>query len=52
MDPKMFAQMQAAWVAKGNIVRMEAQLDREFDPGKRQALEKLLMEQRKLVVSR
>jgi hypothetical protein len=43
------AQLQAAWIAKGNIVRMEAQLDREFNPAKRQALEDMLIEQRKLI---
>jgi hypothetical protein len=49
MGTKILRQMQAAWVAKGNIVRMEAQLDREFDPAKRETLEKMIVEQRKLI---
>jgi len=43
MSPK------AEWVAKGNIIRTEAQLDREFDLVKRQALENMLIEQRKVI---
>ena len=50
MGTKTLPQMQAEWVAKGNIVRMEAHLDREFDLAKRQTLENMIIEQRKLII--
>lgn len=49
MTDKTAAQLQAEWVTHGNIARVQAQLDREPNQGKRKALEELLAEQRKLV---
>ncbi len=50
MTGKTVAQIQADWVTHGNIARVQAQLDREPNAGKRKALEALLTEQRKLIV--
>ena len=49
MADKTVAQVRAEWVTHGNIARFQAQLDRELNPGKRKALEELLVEQRKLI---
>jgi hypothetical protein len=51
MREKTIAQLQAEWVLHGNIGRLQAQLDREPNPGKRKALNDLLVEQRSLVLS-
>lgn len=49
MMQKTGAQLQADWITHGNIARMQAQLDREANAGKRKVLEELLVEQRKLI---
>jgi hypothetical protein len=49
MTEKTGAQLQKDWVTHGNIARVQAQLDREPNPGKRKALEELLAEQRNLL---
>ncbi|MEY4708173.1 MAG: hypothetical protein RJB58_1896 [Pseudomonadota bacterium] len=49
MTQKTGAQLQADWITHGNIARMQAQLDRETNAGKRKVLEELLVEQRKLI---
>ena len=49
MEPKTLAQMQSDWVVHGTIAKMQAQLDREPDAGKRKTLEDMLAEQRKLI---
>jgi len=49
MTQKTGAQLQADWITHGNITRMQAQLDRETNAGKRKVLEELLVEQRKLI---
>lgn len=51
MTDKTSAQVEADWVTHGNIARINAQLDREPNEGKRRGLEELLAEQRKLIVS-
>jgi hypothetical protein len=46
---KTVAQVEAEWVANGNIARLEYALAAETDPGRRTWLEVLLTEQRALV---
>jgi hypothetical protein len=50
MGTKTLAQMQADWVAHGTMAKIQAQLDREPDAGKRRALEESLAAARKLIV--
>jgi hypothetical protein len=49
MGTKTLAQMQADWVAHGTMAKIQAQLDREPDAGKRKALEVSLAAARKLI---
>jgi carbonic anhydrase/acetyltransferase-like protein (isoleucine patch superfamily) len=49
MAPKTLAQMQSDWVVRGTIAKVQAQLDREPDAGKRKSLEDVLAQQRKLI---
>jgi hypothetical protein len=49
MADKTIAELQADWVAHGNIAKLQAQLDREPDAGKRKTLEESLVAQRKLI---
>jgi hypothetical protein len=45
------AKMHAYWIAQRNITTMQTQLDGETDAYKRGGLERLLVEQRKLIAS-
>ena len=49
MVDKTIAQLQANWVAHGNIAKLQAQLDRELDADQRKSLEESLAAQRKLM---
>jgi hypothetical protein len=49
MGTKTLAQLQANWVAHGTMAKIQAQLDREPDAGKRKALEESLTAARKLI---
>jgi hypothetical protein len=51
MGTKTLAQMQADWVAHGTMAKIQAQLDREPDAGKRKALEESLAEQQRKLVA-
>ena len=49
MTDKTIAQLQADWALHGNIAKLQAQLDREPDAGKRKSLEESLLAQRRLI---
>jgi hypothetical protein len=49
MADKTIAQRQADWALHGHIAKLQAQLDREPDAGKRKRLEASLLEQRRLI---
>ena len=49
MGTKTLAQMQADWVAHGTMAKIQAQLDREPDAGKRKELEESLAAARKQI---
>ena len=46
---KTVAELQAEWVTRGNIAKIQASLDAETNDSKRAGLEKLLAEQRALL---
>jgi hypothetical protein len=49
MADKTIAQLQADWVAHGTLAKLQAQLDREPDAGRRKVLEESLAAQRKII---